>query len=346
MQKFTLKYLADYVGSSFVGDPLYEVESVAALDKSSSKDISFMMDKKHESSLKESLAGIVILKEEFINLSKTPNLIVSKNPYVDYAKISKLLNFKIRVFSSINDLSKVDSTAKIGKNIVIGPFSYIGKNVSIGDNVYISSNVFIADNVTIGNNSFICDGVSIQSDTVLGKSCIIKSNAVIGGDGFGHANDKGVWIAIPQIGKVILGDNVEVGSSTCIDRGSLSDTVIESNVVIDNLCQIAHNVQIGYGSALAGAVTVAGGAKIGKYCLIGGASVLNGYITIADGTTITGMSMVMRSTEAKEVYSSGIPAQKNKDWRKTAALVLQINKLNERIKKLEKKDKEVVSGGK
>ncbi|MEF1296834.1 UDP-3-O-(3-hydroxymyristoyl)glucosamine N-acyltransferase [Vibrio parahaemolyticus] len=166
--------------------------------------------------------------------------------------------------------------------------------------------------------------------------CLVQSGTVIGSDGFGYANDKGEWIKIPQLGSVRIGNRVEIGACTTIDRGALEDTIIEDNVILDNQLQIAHNVQIGYGTVMPGGTIVAGSTKIGKYCQIGGASVLNGHITIADGVAITGMGMVMRSIEEKGLYSSGIPLQTNREWRKTATRVHRIDEMNKRLKAVEK----------
>ncbi len=166
---------------------------------------------------------------------------------------------------------------------------------------------------------------------------MIQSSTVIGSDGFGYANDKGQWIKIPQTGGVIIGNRVEIGACTCIDRGALDPTVIEDNVIIDNLCQIAHNVHIGFGTAVAGGVIMAGSLKVGRFCQIGGASVINGHMEICDGAIITGMGMVMRPITEKGIYSSGIPLQTNKEWRKTAALVMNIDEMNKRLKSLEKR---------
>ena len=179
--------------------------------------------------------------------------------------------------------------------------------------------------------------MTIYHDVQIGSDCLIQSSAVIGSDGFGYANDRGRWIKIPQTGTVIIGNNVEIGACTCIDRGALDATVIEDNVIIDNLCQIAHNVHIGTGTAVAGGVIMAGSLKVGRYCLIGGASVINGHMEICDKVTVTGMGMVMRPITEPGIYSSGIPLQPNKEWRKTAALTLDIDKINKRLKVVEKK---------
>jgi len=166
---------------------------------------------------------------------------------------------------------------------------------------------------------------------------VFKSAVIIGADGFGYANDRGNWIKIPQLGTVIIGDRVEIGACTTIDRGALDDTIISNGVIIDNQCQIAHNVVIGDNTAVAGGVIMAGSLKIGRYCQIGGASVINGHMEICDQAVVTGMGMVMRPITEPGVYSSGIPLQPNKVWRKTAALVMNIDEMNKRLKAVERK---------
>jgi UDP-3-O-[3-hydroxymyristoyl] glucosamine N-acyltransferase len=171
----------------------------------------------------------------------------------------------------------------------------------------------------------------------MGTDCLVQSGTVIGADGFGYANERGEWIKIPQLGGVTIGNRVEIGACTTIDRGALEDTRIADNVIIDNQCQIAHNVEIGYGTAVAGSTVMAGSLKVGKYCIIGGASVFNGHMEICDQATVTGMAMVMRPITEPGVYSSGIPLQTNKEWRKTAARVMRIEEMHKRLSKLEKK---------
>ncbi|EGQ9934087.1 UDP-3-O-(3-hydroxymyristoyl)glucosamine N-acyltransferase, partial [Vibrio vulnificus] len=212
----------------------------------------------------------------------------------------------------------------------------IETGVTLGDNVVIGAGCFIGKNATIGQNTKLWANVTIYHQVQIGADCLIQAGTVIGSDGFGYANDRGEWIKIPQLGSVRIGNRVEIGACTTIDRGALDDTIIEDNVVLDNQLQIAHNVHIGYGTVMPGGTVVAGSTTIGKYCAIGGASVINGHITIADGVNITGMGMVMRSIEEKGVYSSGIPLQTNKEWRKTAARVHRIEEMNKRLKAIEK----------
>lgn len=209
--------------------------------------------------------------------------------------------------------------------------------MTLGNQVIIGAGCFIGKNVKIGRSTRLWANVSIYHNVEIGEQCLIQSGTVIGSDGFGYANEKGQWVKIPQLGTVIIGNNVEIGACTSIDRGALENTIIGNGVIIDNQCQIAHNVIIGDHTAIAGAVTMAGSLKIGQYCMIGGASVINGHMEICDKVTITGMGMVMRPISEPGIYSSGIPLQPNKVWRKTAALVLNINAMAKRLKKLERK---------
>jgi len=208
--------------------------------------------------------------------------------------------------------------------------------VARGDGVIIGAGCFVGKNSKLGARSKLWANVTIYHNVQMGEDCLVQSGTVIGADGFGYANERGEWIKIPQLGGVIIGNRVEIGSNTSIDRGAIDNTRIADNVIIDNLCQIAHNVEIGYGTAIAGAATFAGSTKIGKYCIIGGASVFNGHIEICDQVTVTGMAMVMRSITDPGLYSSGIPAQTNKEWRKTAARTLHIDDMYKRLSNIEK----------
>ena len=223
----------------------------------------------------------------------------------------------------------------IGKNVAIGAHANVQAGAVIGDNVQLGAGVVVGPKAKIGNNTKLYPNVSLYHDCVIGDNCLVQSGTVIGSDGFGYANERGEWIKIPQTGRVVIGNRVEIGACTCIDRGAIDDTIIEDNVIIDNLCQIAHNVKIGYGTAVAGQTTFAGSVTIGKYCIIGGTSVFNGHITICDGVTVSGMCMVMRSIDKPGIYSSGIPAQTNKEWRVTAARTLHINEMYHRLAALE-----------
>lgn len=268
-------------------------------------------------------------------LCKT-NVIVVNDPYVAFAKVAQALDTTPAPAAAIADSASISSDATIGQNVSIGANAVIESGVVLGDDVIIGAGCFIGKNAKIGSGTKLWANVSIYHEVVIGDACLIQSSTVVGSDGFGYANEKGEWVKIPQVGSVRIGNRVEIGACTTIDRGALDDTVIEDNVILDNQLQIAHNVHIGYGSALAGGTIVAGSTTIGKYCIIGGGCVINGHIEIVDGVTITGMGMVMRSITEKGMYSSGIPLQPNKDWRKTATRVHRIDEMNKRLKTVEK----------
>ncbi|WP_273859669.1 UDP-3-O-(3-hydroxymyristoyl)glucosamine N-acyltransferase [Photobacterium sp. GSS17] len=336
MAAFTLAELADKLGAELRGEGSVEVHSIASMSKAGEGQITFLSDSKYRKLLADCNASAVMLREGDVEHFQG-NVLIVKDPYLSYALVAQLLDSTPAAATDIAASAYVDPTAVLGKNVAIGHNAVIEAGAQIGDNVQIGAGCFIGKNARIGAGTKLWANVTIYHEVVLGEQCLVQSSTVIGADGFGYANDKGEWVKIPQVGTVRIGNRVEIGACTTIDRGALDDTIIEDNVIIDNQMQIAHNVQIGYGTAMAGGTIVAGSTKIGKYCIIGGASVLNGHIEIADGVTITGMGMVMRSIEEKGMFSSGIPLQPNKEWRKTAARVMKIDEMNKRLKSVEKK---------
>lgn len=260
-----------------------------------------------------------------------------RNPYLTYARMAQILDTTPQPAQDIAPSAVIDPSAKLGNNVAIGANAVIESGVVLGDNVVIGAGCFVGKNTKIGAGSRLWANVTIYHEIEIGENCLIQSSTVIGADGFGYANDRGNWVKIPQLGRVIIGDRVEIGACTTIDRGALDDTLIGNGVIIDNQCQIAHNVVIGDNTAVAGGVIMAGSLKIGRYCMIGGASVINGHMEICDKVTVTGMGMVMRPISEPGVYSSGIPLQPNKAWRKTAALVMNIDEMSKRLKAIERK---------
>ncbi|MDF7671357.1 UDP-3-O-(3-hydroxymyristoyl)glucosamine N-acyltransferase [Orbaceae bacterium ESL0721] len=336
MSAFKLKQLAEQFDAKLQGDGDLAITGFASMKSAIPGQITFLSDKKHLSQLADCHASAVIISEEALEHWHGAALVV-KNPYLTYAKLVQLFDTTPLPAEDIAPSAVISSDAKLGKNVAIGANAVIEAGVILGDDVVIGAGCFIGKNSTIGNGTKLWANVSIYHNCVIGTNCLIQSGTVIGADGFGYANDRGRWIKIPQLGRVIIGDRVEIGASTTIDRGALDDTVIGNDVIIDNQCQIAHNDIIGDGTAVAGGVIMAGSLKIGRHCLIGGASVINGHMEICDQVTITGMGMVMRPITKPGVYSSGIPLQDNKLWRKTASLVLHIDEMNKRLKALEKK---------
>lgn len=335
---YSLQTLASYLGVSFRGNAEYCVNSIASLESATQTQLSFISNPKFRQKLSASQAGILLVGVDDVPFcSQESNLLISDDPYLAYAKIAQLMDRSAPSAVGIHPTAIIASDVVLGEQVSIGAFSVIESGVKIGSNAIIGAGCFVGKNSEIGERTQLWANVSIYHRVKIGQDCLIQSGAVIGADGFGYANDKGRWVKIPQTGGVIIGNQVEIGACTCIDSGALDPTVIEDNVIIDNLCQIAHNVHIGTGTAVAGGVVMAGSLKVGRYCLIGGASVINGHMEICDHAQITGMGMVMRPITKAGVYSSGIPLQPNKEWRKTATLTMDISSLHKRIKALEKK---------
>lgn len=336
MFSIRLSDLAQKLNAKLYGNGEIVITSIASIHAAQSGQITFLSNSRHKNKLATCHASAVILTEADIPYCRSAALVV-KNPYVTYAYMAKLMD--------TTPLQEHD----IALSAVIAPTVTLGKNVSIGANTVIESDALLSDNVIIGPGCFIGKAARIDFGTRLlanvtichhveiGQNCLIQSGTVVGSDGFGYANECGNWIKIPQLGTVIIGNHVEIGACTTIDRGSLDNTIIKDGVIIDNQCQIAHNVIIGENTAIAGGVIMAGSLKIGRNCQIGGASVLNGHMSITDQVVVTGMGMVMRPIAKPGIYSSGIPLQPNSIWRKTAALVMNINSINKRLKMIERK---------
>ncbi len=332
----TLGQLATLLGAELHGDASIEVSRVANLETAGSGEISFLSDSKYQSFLAQTAASAVLVKAADLSVCQT-NALVVKDPYVGFARVAQLLDSTPQPALDIHPTAVIAVDVQLGQNVAIGPHAVIESGVVLGDGVAIGPGCFVGKNSRLGKGSRLWANVTIYHNVEIGDACLIQSGTVIGADGFGYANERGEWIKIPQVGKVILGNRVEIGASTTIDRGAIDDTIIADNVIIDNQCQIAHNVEIGYGTAIAGGTVIAGSTKIGKYCIIGGAAVINGHIQVCDQATITGMSMVMRSISEPGIYSSGVPAQSNKEWRKMAARVLHIDEMHKRLNQLEKR---------
>lgn len=332
----TLGQLAAQLGAELHGDANVEVSRVANLETAQPGEISFLSDSKYRAFLETTGASAVLVKAADLAACRTNALVVA-DPYVGFARTAQLLDTTPAPASAgIHPSAVVADDVVLGQNVAIGANSVIESGVVLGDGVVIGAGCFVGKASRIGDRSRLWANVTLYHNVRLGTDCLVQSGAVIGSDGFGYANQRGEWVKIPQLGGVSIGNRVEIGASTTIDRGAIDDTLIADNVIIDNQCQIAHNVEIGYGTAIAGATVMAGSTKIGKYCIIGGASVFNGHIQVCDQVTITGMAMVMRSITEPGLYSSGIPAQSNKEWRKVAARVMHIDDMHKRLAKLER----------
>lgn len=329
-----LSELASKVGAKFVGDGDYVVEAVGSIDDATATQVTFLTNSRYADTLNSTQAGIVILKPADAENFKG-NQLLSDNPYLTYALVAQLLDPTPAVADHISQQAHIDASAKVASSAHIAAFAVVSKGAQIAEGCQIGANCFIGENVVIGQGSKLYPNSVIYHDVVLGKNCIIHSGAVIGSDGFGYAPDQGRWIKIPQVGTVIIEDNVEIGANTAIDRGAIHNTVIKTGVKIDNLVHIAHNVELGENTALAAGTKIAGSTKVGERCTFAGCVAVNGHIEIGDDVHFTGTSMVTSSFKNAGVYSSGIPAVANKDWRKNTARLRKIDTLYDKVKQLE-----------
>lgn len=331
----SLGQLAQQLGAELHGDASVEISRIANLETAQAGDISFLTAGKYRAFLGQTRASAVLLKAEDLAGCAT-NALVMKDPYVGFARVAQWLDTTPAPARDIHPTAVLAEGVKLGQGVAIGANVVLETGVELGDGVQIGPGCFIGQGSRLGKGTRLWANVSIYHQVCIGEACLIQSGTVIGSDGFGYANERGEWLKIPQLGGVVIGNRVEIGANTTIDRGAIDDTRIADNVIIDNQCQIAHNVEIGYGTAVAGATVFAGSVKVGKYCIIGGTSVFNGHIEICDHVTVTGMAMVMRSITEPGIYSSGIPAQTNKEWRKVAARVMHIDDMHKRLSRLEK----------
>ena len=332
---YSLEELANHVGGVVQGDSGITISSVATLSGAQSHQISFLTNPKYKSQLKSTNAGAVIVHEN-VKESVIGAALIVDNPHVAFARIAQLFDTTPVVATGIADTAKVASSARVGSNVVLGHNVIIEDNVVLGDGVSIGANTVVGKGAHIGEGSTLYPNVTVYHGVVIGKRVTIHSQTVIGSSGFGYANDKGVWLPIPQLGGVRIGDDSQIGANTSIDRGALDDTVIGVNVIIDNQVQIGHNCVIGDHSCICGATGIAGSCNIGRHVIIAGGVGINGHISICDNVQVTGYTMVVQDITQPGVYSSGQPAQTNREWRKNAVRLQKIGSLFDRVKALEK----------
>jgi UDP-3-O-[3-hydroxymyristoyl] glucosamine N-acyltransferase len=334
-KQYSLSAIAQTLGGYVLGDETVSISRVASLANAKSNDICFISDAKYQKALVSCEASAFVLKERDADLTTLPRIIVD-NPYAYFAKLSAFLNPPATVKLGVALSAVVDATATIPASCSVGPMVVIGENVVLGEHVVIGAGCVIENNVTIADNTRLEPQVVIKHDCEIGPNCHLFSGAVIGSDGFGYAEESGVWLKIPQVGRVVIHANVDIGANTTIDRGALDDTIIEEGVKLDNLIQIGHNCIIGAHTVIAGATGIAGSAKIGRHCKIGGAAMILGHLTIADHVTISPGSMITRSLTKADTYTALMPFQTHKAWLNTAAKIRHLDSLSAQIKNLEK----------
>lgn len=323
-------------GGDLIGDAEIQISGISTLSGASPDDISFLTNSKYRAQLPESRAAAVILGPQDQDATEIPR-IVTRNPYAYMAKVSALLHPRERLLPGIHASAVVDASARIAADAVIGPHAVIAAQALIGTGVVIGAGCHIGTGVEIGADTWLYPGVTIYAGCQIGQRGIFHSGVVIGADGFGLAPENGRWLKIPQVGRVVIGDDVEIGANTTVDRGALEDTVIEDGVKLDNQIQIAHNVRIGAHTAIAACVGIAGSTVIGKHCVIGGAAMFVGHIAVADGVTISGGSLVSKSIDAPGTYTSMWAAAPHREWLKTVAQLRRLDSLVQRVRELEEK---------
>ena len=342
--EFSASQIAAIVNGEIIGSSSVIVTDLAKIEEGKEGTLSFLSNPKYEEFIYTTKSSICIVNKDFIPVKPLPlslTLIKVENSYTCFAQLLELYDNLNKKEAKIEQPSFIDNSAVIGSDLYLGAFAYIGKNVEIGNKVVIYPNVYLGDNVKIGSNTVLHPGVSIYFGCKVGENCIIHAGTVVGSDGFGFAPDsERVFKKIPQIGNVIIENNVEIGSNCAIDRATMGSTFIREGVKIDNLCQIAHNVDIGENSALAALVAVAGSAKIGKRVMIGGQAAINGHLSIADDTKIVGQSGVVKTVK-EAVTLMGTPAIPLNDFKKSSVGFRKLPFILSKLEELERKIKDL-----
>jgi len=332
----TLAELARRCYGELHGDPDHEIHRIAALETAGPHDIAFIAGKKYRTQLSVTRAGAVVLAKDDVGLY-SGNMLLSENPRLCFTRVAAMLHPPVRPPIGIHVNAVVDASANVSKDAAIGSYAVIESGAHIGRTAVIGAGCFIGRGAVIGDETWLHPNVTIGADCVIGQRCIIHPGAVIGSDGFGYARDGARWEKTPQLGRVTIGDDVEIGANTTIDRGALGDTVIERGVKLDNLIHIAHNVHIGENTAMAACVGIAGSTRVGKRCTFAGQVGVVGHIEIADDVHITGATVVSHTIRNAGTYSSGTPLETYSSWLKNAVRMRQLDDMARRLKKLEQK---------
>lgn len=334
---YSLRDIAEELGAQVHGDEDCRIDHVATLADAGPGSLSFLANRRYRPQLLTTRASAVILDEEFLSACPVAALVVS-NPYLGYARAAALLAPKQPTRAGIHPMACVSERAAVDASAWVGPQAVIEDGATIGAGSRVGAGCVIERDVLIGDDCNLVANVTIGHDVRIGNRVLMHPGVVIGADGFGIANDDGVWVKVPQLGKVVIGDDVEIGANSTIDRGAIGDTIVEEGVKLDNLIQIGHNVRIGAHTAIAAGVAIGGSTTIGKRCAIGGAASIAGHLEIADDVHLTGRSAVPNSILKAGIYSSGTPIiQENRIWRRNVVRMRQLDDMAKRLKNLEKK---------
>lgn len=335
MAALTLGEIADRLGLECRGDRSRPIIGLATLASADSQHLSFLANPRYAGQLATTQAGAVIIAPDQAERCSIDCLLAS-DPYLAYARATVLFDRAPRLPAGVHPSAIVAASARLGEGVAIGPRSVVGEHVELGDGVQIGPGTVVGDCCRIGTDSRLHANVTLYHSVTLGERCVIHSGAVLGGDGFGFARDHAGWVKVAQLGGVSVGNDVEIGANTTIDRGALDDTVIGNGVIIDNLVQIAHNVQIGDHSAIAGCTGIAGSARIGRYCTLAGGVGVVGHVELADRVHVTGMTIVTRSINEPGSYSSGTGMEQTRRWKRNAVRFNQLDDMARRLAELER----------
>jgi len=332
---YTAAQIADRLGLELRGDGGVRICGVASLGAAGPDELGFMANPRYRDQLTASRAGVVILRPEDAD-SHAGTVLLAPDPYVAYARAAALFEVREAAAPGIHPSAVVDPSAEVDPGAHVGPLSTIGPRTRVARGAVIGPGCTIGEDCEIGEGTELVARVSLVRRVRIGARTVVHPGAVLGADGFGLAMEAGQWIKVPQLGGVRIGDDCEIGANTTIDRGAIDDTVLEDNVRLDNLIQIAHNVHVGAHTAMAGCVGVAGSTRIGRYCMLAGQVGVAGHLEICDRVTVMAKSMVSHSITEPGEYASGIPATPARDWRRNAVRIRQLDTLARRISALEK----------
>lgn len=336
--EFTAQQIADLLQGEVAGDPGIKVSKLSKIEEGTPGSLSFLANPAYTPYIYTTQAAVVIVNRDFQPEKPVSSTLVKvENAYQSFAKLLEVYNTIVRDKKGIETTAYIDPSAKIGNDVYIGGLAYIGKNAVIADGAKIYPQVYVGDNTTIGKGTTLFPGVKVYSDCVIGNACTIHAGVIIGSDGFGFQPQGGNYQKVAQIGNVIIEDHVEIGANTTIDRATLGSTIIRKGVKLDNLIQIAHNVEIGENTVIAAQTGVAGSTKIGRNCMIGGQVGIVGHITIADDVKIAAQSGVGSSINKPGEILQGSPAFSISDYKRTYVLFRKLPELEARLRELEQK---------
>jgi len=337
--KLTLAQIVAKLGGEAVGEVAEPLTGVATLDSACPAEIAFLANPNYRGRLATTRAGAVILGPGDRDAVRVP-CIVTENPYAYYARTVGLFHPERQPRPGIHATAQVAPGARVAASAEVGPYVVVGENATVGEGAVVGPHCVLGEQVTIGAGTRLHPRVTIYERCTVGERCILHSGVVIGADGFGMAREAGRWLKIPQVGAVRIGDDVEIGANTAIDRGALDDTVVGEGVKLDNLIQVGHNCVIGAHTVIAGCTGISGSVTIGRNCMIGGGVGIVGHLTICDGVTVSGFSFITKSITEPGTYTSGMPAMRHGEWLRNAAQLRHLDELARRMKKNAGDDRE------